>query len=122
MNQKEFKEIVIEALEALPDFFKQKLENVSVVVEDEPRREQLRKLKSGRGEILLGLYEGIPLMDRNQAYGMVLPDKISLFKKNIESICNTEAQIKEQVIHIVQHEIAHHFGISDEELRRLGKY
>lgn len=122
MNQKEFKEIVIEALEDLPDFFKQKMENVSVVVEDEPHREQLRKLNQGRGYILLGLYEGIPLMDRNQAYGMVLPDKITLFKKNIESICDTEAQIKERVIHTVQHEIAHHFGISDEELRKWGKY
>lgn len=122
MNKKDFKQIVIEALDDLPDFFKQKMENISIVVEDEPIPEQLKYLKSTRKEILLGLYSGIPLAARNQSYGMVLPDKITLFKKNIESICSTEEQLKKQIIHIVQHEIAHHFGITDEELIKWGKY
>lgn len=122
MNQKDFKKIVLEALENLPDFFKQKMENISIVVKDKPAPEELKHLKSTRKEILLGLYSGIPLADRGQSYGMVLPDKITLFKKNIESICSTEEQLKKRIIHTVQHEIAHHFGITDEELIKWGKY
>lgn len=122
MNHKEFKDTVIEALEELPDFFKEKIENLSVVVEDEPAPEQIEESGIDEKDILLGLYEGVPLLERNQFYGAVLPDKITLFKKNIERVCDTREQMKKEIIHTVQHEIAHHFGISDAELKKWGKY
>lgn len=122
MNHKDFKDIVIEALEELPDFFKEKIENLSVVVEDEPAPDQIEESGIDEKDILLGLYEGVPLLERNQFYGNVLPDKITLFKKNIERVCDTQEQMKKEIIHTVQHEIAHHFGISDAELKKWGKY
>jgi predicted Zn-dependent protease with MMP-like domain len=73
-------------------------------------------------QILLGLYEGIPQTRRISNYGMVLPDKITIFQKNIEAKCRNEEEILAEIEHVVKHEIAHHFGISDDRLREIGKY
>ena len=116
MTNQEFEQLVATALENLPAFFKEKLENVDVVVEEGPSQEM------ARGRLLLGLYQGVPKTKRGTGYPLVLPDKITIFKGPIELVSrgNQEA-IKNTVVDTVQHEIAHHFGISDARLRQLKK-
>jgi predicted Zn-dependent protease with MMP-like domain len=122
MNHKDFEKLVVDSLEDLPEVFQEKLENVEVVVEDEPTREQVRKIRASQRRTVLGLYQGVPLLRRTHFYSMVMPDKITIFKKNIERACRTNDEVRRLVIHTVQHELAHHFGISDERLRKSGTY
>ena len=118
MTNAEFEKITAQSIKELPEFFKNKMDNVVVIVSETPSKSMERKM--GRG--LLGLYEGVPLLERGYAYSGFMPDKITLFKKNIETICSTEEEVKKKILHVVMHEIAHHFGITDEELREQGIY
>ncbi len=111
-----FEQLVVLALKDIPEVFREKLNNVTVTIEYEPTIEQLRKMHLRRGSTLLGLYEGIPQTDRLN-YTMVLPDKITIFQGPIESISSTHEEIKEQVKQTVLHEIGHHFGMNEEELK-----
>jgi predicted Zn-dependent protease with MMP-like domain len=120
MDSKKFEWLVAQAIESLPEEFQERLENIDVVVADQPTREQLRVLGGRRGETLLGLYEGVPLTRRSHGYGMVTPDKVTIFQKPIEAMCKNDTQIIAEVQRVVRHEIAHHFGISDDRLRQLG--
>ena len=95
------------------------LNNVDLVVEDWPVREQLAGHVIDEGDYLLGLYEGVPLTERAD-YGMVLPDKITLFQKAIESICSSDEEVVTEVRNTVVHEVAHHFGIDDDALTEMG--
>ena len=95
------------------------LENVDIVVEDYPTPDELRKSEVGHNETLLGLYEGVPQTMRTSGYNMVLPDKITMFQKPIEARCSNEGQVYAEVKKTLKHEIAHHFGISDERLREI---
>ncbi|MGB2599363.1 MAG: metallopeptidase family protein [Candidatus Omnitrophota bacterium] len=122
MNRKDFEKLVIKALEDLPEAFKRSLNNVDVVIEDEPTPDQANKVDAAHRRMVLGLYQGVPLARRNHLYGMVMPDKISIFQKNIERVCKTEEDIVRLVTHTVEHELAHHFGISDKRLKELGIY
>jgi len=123
MNQKAFEELIVRAMDELPADFKEKLENIDVVVEDEPDMDLARSMKFGSRGRLLGLYQGVPLKARTHYYGMVLPDKITLYKANIERVCEREElDMYAEVKHVLQHEIAHHFGISDQRLHDLGTY
>ncbi|HUT67265.1 MAG TPA: metallopeptidase family protein [Dehalococcoidales bacterium] len=121
MDSEKFEGLVARAIDGLPEEFRERLENIDVVVADEPTRAQLRVLGGRRGETLLGLYEGVPLTRRTHGYGFVMPDKVTIFKKPIEAICKNDGQIIAEVKRVVQHEIAHHFGISDDRLRQLGR-
>jgi predicted Zn-dependent protease with MMP-like domain len=122
MEYERFEYLVARAVDALPAEFQQRLENVDVVVEESPSPAQLHQSRTGRGFTLLGLYEGIPLTQRNSYYGMVPPDKITIFKRTIEAkIGNDELAIQKEVGKVVRHEIAHHFGISDARLKELEK-
>ena len=103
----------------MPDEFAEQLDNVAIVVEDRPTRAQLTKAEIESGHTLLGLYEGVPLTERSHDYGMVLPDKITIFQKPIEDSCTSADEIVQAVREVVLHEIAHHFGISDERLDEL---
>ncbi|MEW5959376.1 MAG: metallopeptidase family protein [Chloroflexota bacterium] len=118
----EFEQLVVQALEALPDFFKEKLQNVEVVVADWPTAAERRAAGLQPGQLLLGLYQGIPLTQRTSQYGLVLPDKITIYRLPIQQVCRTPDRIIDQVQHTVKHELAHHFGISDDRLRELGAY
>ena len=122
MDSLRFEKLVGEAIEKLPEAFREKLENIDVVVADTPTRSQLKTLKERHGHNLLGLYEGVPLTERTHEYGFVVPDKITVFQKSIEAMCCNEAQIIAEIQRVVQHEIAHHFGISDDRLEELGRY
>ena len=119
MNQEEFAQLVTKAVEGLPQEFLTKLENVDVIVQEYPTPSQLRKLGLRRGETLLGLYEGIPQTKRDSYYGMVLPDKITIFQKPIEAKCRSDAELDAEVSKVLKHEIAHHFGTSEARLREI---
>lgn len=118
----EFEQLVVEALDKLPDYFQQKLQNIEVVVADWPTSAELQAVGLKPGQLLFGLYQGIPLTRRSSHYGLVLPDKITIYRLPIEQVCRTGEQVIQRVQHTVKHEIAHHFGISDDRLRQLGAY
>lgn len=122
MKHEEFERLVVKALEDLPQVFKDSLENVDVVVEEEPTAEQAASVDASHRRMVLGLYQGVPLSRRSHYYGMVMPDKVSIFRKNIERVCKNKEDIVHLVSHTVQHELAHHFGISDQRLKDLGIY
>ena len=107
------------ALRTLPTDIRNAMENVAVIVEDEPSAEDLAEVGMRPGDSLLGLYRGIPLTDRTSSYGMVLPDRILIYRKPIERMCGSDQEITQQIRQTVVHEIAHHFGLSDSDLRRL---
>ena len=117
MNSEKFEELVSEALDNLPAEFMDRLENIEVIVQDYPSRKQLSRV--GRGMTLLGLYEGVPHTRRNQGYGLVLPDKITIFQKPIEARCRNEAETISEVQRVVYHEIAHRFGLDDKTLYKI---
>ena len=119
---KSFEALVAEALDSLPPDIQQMLDNVEVVVESHASPTQLRRLGLGPGGTLFGLYEGVPLTRRTSGYNLVLPDKITIFRKPIEAYCRSDEQVRQVVRRTVLHELAHHFGISDERLRELGAY
>ena len=119
MDRERFEWLVAEAVDSLPDEFHTKLENIDVVVQDEPTPRQLVELRLKRGDTLLGLYQGVPLTKRSGHYGMVVPDKITIFQKPIETRCKNDTEVKAEIKRVVQHEIAHHFGIGDARLRQL---
>lgn len=122
MDSKSFENLVVEAVESLPGDFRRKLENIDIVVEDEPTPEHVKAAGSKGGDLLMGLYQGVPLSKRTHFYGNVLPDKITIFRNNIERACRTGDEIKEAVRRTVIHEFAHYFGISDEHMRESGTY
>lgn len=120
MSARQFEELVAEALDELPEPFASHLDNVEVVVADEPTPEDLRLAGVEPGGTLLGLYHGIPQTERGQAYTFVLPDRITIYRGPILRRCADEDEVYDEVATTVVHEIAHHFGISDERLDELG--
>ncbi len=122
MNRVVFERLVHEALDTLPPSLLDKLDNVAVVVEPRPTWEQRRKMGLRPGHTLLGLYEGIPRTARDQGYNLVLPDKISIFQEPILAMCHTDEEVRQTVRRVVLHELAHHFGISDEHLSEIDAY
>jgi predicted Zn-dependent protease with MMP-like domain len=119
MKPEKFEELVIEALSGLPEEFQNKLENIDVVIAARPTREQLTRMGIKRGTTLLGLYEGVPLTKRGRNYGMVPPDKITIFQKPIEDQCRSEREIAIEVQKVARHEIAHYFGMDEASLERI---
>jgi predicted Zn-dependent protease with MMP-like domain len=119
LPRKEFEELVVLALRRLPKFFRKKMKNVDVVVEDRASRDLLSEMELKSPFELLGLYQGVPLGQRGFYYGNVLPDKITLFRIPIESICQTKEEIEAKVREVVIHEVGHYFGLDDDRLREL---
>jgi predicted Zn-dependent protease with MMP-like domain len=109
VDAESFEQMVATALDSLPEELGELMRNVAVLVEHGP---------GPRG--LLGLYEGIPLTSRTTGYAGVLPDRITIYQRAICAICDTEADVVDQVRRTVIHEVGHHFGISDGRLRELG--
>jgi len=121
MDREKFEWLVASAVDSLPEEFRTKLENIDVVVEDWPTQYQLAEVGLKHRQTLLGLYEGVPRTKRSRHYGLVPPDKITIFQKPIEAKCRYEAKITAEIQRVVRHEIAHHFGIGDARLRQLEK-
>ena len=125
LSDKQFEELVGAALDDLPPFFQAQLNNLVILVEVWPSRRTLREMGLGPGDAILGLYSGIPLTERTQAYNMVPPDTITLYQGPIEkAAAEWEGEyldnVREEVRQTVIHEIAHHFGIDDDRLHELG--
>ncbi len=122
MDTERFHQLAENALELLPEHFQELITNAVIVVEDYPDNEIVTSMNLPSRRHLLGLYQGIPLTRRNTSYGMVpvTPDKITLFQKNIESVCRTESEVQGKVLEVLIHEIAHHFGMNEEEVRAAG--
>ncbi|MDA0232001.1 MAG: metallopeptidase family protein [Chloroflexi bacterium] len=114
-----FEQLVAEAIESLPEKFLSRFNNVVVVVEDRPSREQLDHHGLGPGETLFGLYEGVPMTDRG-SYSPVMPDRITIFRRPLEQYCDSEEELAREVRNTVIHEVAHFFGIDDDRLDELG--
>ena len=119
ISREQFQNLVLQALSDLPEDVRHSLQNVDVVVDDVASMSQIVGTGIENAMNLLGLYEGIPLTER-YGYDMVLPDKVTLFQKPIESICDTQEQMAEEISKTLIHEIAHHFGLDDDHLDRLG--
>jgi len=120
MKRSIFERLVVESVKALPPTIRTAMNNVAIVIEQEPRQEKLREVSVRRHGILLGLYEGIPLKRRGAGYFGVLPDKITIFQKSIESFSGKDPErLKALVRDVVWHEIGHHIGLNDQELRAL---
>jgi len=113
MDKAEFEKLVEEGVDLVPEEFLKKLENVAIVIEDEPSEFQKKSAKIGSGTLLLGLYEGVPQIKRGPHYGMTLPDKITIFQKPIEASAASPEAIRELVKNTIWHEIAHHFGSNE---------
>ena len=116
MDDSEFEKLIGEALDSLPPEFAKKLENVGVTFENWPSPMQVAKLRLNRRSLLFGLYEGIPLTQRRNYTG-VLPDKITIFKYPILMVSRSHEEVRNRVRRVVIHEIGHHFGLSDKELK-----
>ena len=119
LNRSEFEEVVVSALERLPKYFRKKMKNVDIVLENQASQGLLSEMGLRSPFELLGLYQGIPLNRRGFFYGNVLPDKITLFQIPIESVCKTREEIEERVREVVIHEVGHYFGLDDERIREL---
>lgn len=115
MKREEFENVVEEALDGLPSEFADNLNNIEIVIDDLPDPSMQKS-----NMILLGLYQGVPLDKRTHYYAGVLPDKITLYQKNIERICKDEAEMIDQIKRTLLHELGHYFGINDKRLRELG--
>jgi predicted Zn-dependent protease with MMP-like domain len=113
VSPERFEELVADALDGLPEWVRDQLENVDVLIEDRP---------AGGESELLGVYQGVPLTRRGIHYSGVLPDRITLFRANLLRGAATEDEVRQRVRHTVVHEIAHFFGISDERLREIDRY
>lgn len=105
----DFERLVVDALDAVPDGLAQLIDNVAVVIEDRHPTEDL-----------LGLYEGVPLTERDDYGGLALPDRISIYRAPIVEMCTTQDEVVDEVLVTVVHELAHHFGLDDAELHALG--
>ena len=117
ISEDDFRQLVSDALDSLPEKIMQLMDNVEVVVEDEPSADSLARLAPG--STLYGEYRGYPLTERSRYEG-VLPDKISIFKGPLQRDARSRAEIVEQVRKTVIHEIGHHFGLDEDRLDELG--
>jgi predicted Zn-dependent protease with MMP-like domain len=124
ISRERFEELVQEALDSIPDTLWNAVDNLAVTVEEWPTRVQLQRLGMQPGRTLLGLYEGVPLTARSHHYGMVPPDRITIFRGTILRTCppGDEDAVRAQVRRTVLHEVAHHFGIDDDRLHEIGAY
>jgi len=119
MERERFEELVEEALAELPEQFRERIQNLAVVVEDKPSREVYERTGSTPFSLILGLYHGVPFKHRGPFYGNLPPDVITIYQKPIEQICTTEKEIKKKVREVVFHEVGHYFGFNDKELKEI---
>ncbi|MFA5080646.1 MAG: metallopeptidase family protein [Candidatus Paceibacterota bacterium] len=120
MENEEFEKLVKEGIAQIPEEFLDKIKNIAIVIEDNPTKEQLKKLGIKHNYILFGLYEGVPRTVRI-GYGQTIPDKITVFKNQIEEYAKSGEQIKQIVRDTVWHEIGHYFGMNEQQVREAEK-
>jgi len=118
VSDEEFQRLINQALEELPGEHVNNIENVAILYEDEPTLEQRQKLVLRHDQTLLGLYEGVPLSQR-QGMTRVYPDKITLFRRPLQWQAQSQADLKEAIKHTLWHEIAHYYGLDHDRIREL---
>ena len=117
MTRERFRELVQQAIDTIPRRFAREIRNVAIVIEDRPSPELLADMEMGPDEILLGLYQGVPLTERPWGHGNALPDRITLFQREIEEDCeDDDEEIVAAVGETLIHELGHYFGLSEEEI------
>ena len=117
-----FEGLVADSVHDLPETFRDRITNLEFVVEDWATGDDYARIAGGRGRTLLGVYRGVPLPRRHRGYQMTLPDRIVIFQQPIQRLARNEADLARRVHHVVRHEVAHYFGISDERLRAIDAY
>lgn len=118
MDRPAFEKMVQQSLRRLPRRFKQKLKNISIEIEERPSSELLRDMGIQSGT-LFGLYQGVPLTEREWNFGNVLPDRIVIYQRPIEKEARSQEEIADIVLDTVMHEIGHYFGFGDDELYEI---
>ena len=120
VSRDEFEQLVADALATLPPEIVNRMDNVAITVQEWPSRAQLESSRAPAGSTLFGLYQGVPLTRRTSHYGMVPPDRITIFRGPLTRYFATPEAIAEQVRKTVVHEIAHHFGMGEAQIAQLG--
>lgn len=119
ISDDQFAAIISQAMDELPEKYIRALDNVAVVYEDQPTPEQRELMKLRRNQTLFGLYQGIPQTSRGSGYNLVLPDKITIFKRPLQAASRDMNELKSHVKHTLWHEIAHHFGLDHDRIHEL---
>jgi predicted Zn-dependent protease with MMP-like domain len=122
VDRETFEQLVVEAVDGLPPDFRDRIANLEFAVEEIAGPYDRTRAGVPRGAELLGIYRGVPLTKRHAGYNMALPDRIVLFQAPIQRLARDEADLRARVRHVVRHEIAHYFGISDDRLREIDAY
>ena len=120
LRRVEFERLVVRAVDSLPPKFLTRLENVDVVVEDEPTEEDLELAGIEPGGTLLGLYHGVPQSQRGPWYGNLLPDRIVIYQRPIEAVARDRREIRKEIRITIMHEIGHYFGLAEDDLAEAG--
>lgn len=122
IDRAQFEAIVTDAVRVLPDVFRERIANLEFSVEDWARPDDYARTEAPQGSTILGVYRGVPLTRRNAGYNMTLPDRIVIFQQPLQHLASSEEDLADRIRHVVKHEIAHYFGISDERLREIDAY
>lgn len=118
-SNSDFERYVVEALDSMPPHILKRLSNLAIIINERPSKRQMKELSLRKKDFLFGLYEGVPQTERGSSY-QSLPDKITIFKEPIEMFVKDETDLEKMIKETVWHEIAHHFGMSEEEIRERG--
>jgi len=119
MEKEKFEEIILKTLENLPDRFKCKIENLSIVVEEDSISPFIKDKERSHTHYTLGLFQGVPAT-YNRGSRNVLPDKITIFKKSLEKVSRDDKELEKNIRRVVLHELGHYFGLDEEKLKKLG--
>ena len=119
MTREEFQTCVNDALQSIPENFRSAMQNIAIVIEDEPSLDTLADVGLEPPETLLGLYQGTPLTERQWAHGNALPDKITLYQWPIEDASDDDEDVVVAIGETLIHEIGHYFGLSEEEIEEI---
>lgn len=120
VSEEEFHEMMDRALEVIPPVFKDKMENLVFISEPYPSESDMERLGLKSKYSLLGLYSGVPYTKRSTWYSNVTPDRILLYQRNIETFCNNKEELMEKIKEVIIHEVAHYFGMDEDEVRNAG--
>lgn len=119
MTRAEFERLVAEAVMLIPKRFRREMNNLALVVEEEPSTDLLCELEIEPPDSLYGLYQGTPLPERSWAFGNALPDRITIFQRPIEEDCEDEDEMRAVIGETLIHEVGHYFGLSEEEIEEI---
>lgn len=122
MEREEFEAVVAEAANNLPEAFRDRIANLEFSVEEWANGADYARTGTPSNAMLLGVYRGVPLTKRGGYYNMTLPDTIVVFRQPLQRLARDEADLRERIRHVVRHEVAHYFGISDDRLREIDAY